>query len=84
MDATPTQPTTTQAESDTRSQAQKESDARALADKVLFEKKAIEQIHENESYNKPMMRVVAYDETDQQTPKADPKRAARLKKLYGF
>jgi len=83
MDTTQPPATVPQYESDTRTQAQKESDARALADKVDFEKKVMEQIHE-ERYNKPMMRVVAYDETDQKEPKADPKRAARLKKLYGF
>jgi len=84
MDTTQTQPTTQQTGTDTRTQAQKESDARSLADKVLFEKEAIERVLKEERYNKPMMRVVAHDETDERDPKADPKKVARLKKLYGF
>ena len=73
-----------QTESDTRTQAQKESDARIAAEKVMYEKEAIEKVLKEEKYNKPMMRVVAHDETDERDPKADPKKVARLKKLYGF
>ena len=73
-----------QTESDTRTQAQKESDARALAEKILFEKEEIERMYQEEQSSKPMMRVVAHDETDERDPKADPKKVARLKKLYGF
>ena len=64
-------------ESDSRTEAQKESDARALAEKVLF-------LRKEEESMKPMMRVVAYDETDEPDPKANAARVARLKKLYGF
>lgn len=62
-----------------RTDAQKESDARALAEKVLFLQKEVE-----EEWAKPMMRVVAHDETDQKDPKANAARVSRLKKLYGF
>lgn len=84
MNTTQTQPTTTQTESDNRTQAQKESDARALADKIQFEKVAIERMLKEEQSAKPMMRVVAHDETNERDSKADPKKVARLKKLYGF
>lgn len=64
-------------ESDARTNAQKESDARTIAEKVLF-------LQKEEERAKPMMRVVAYDETDQKEPKSNPAKVARLKKLYGF
>lgn len=68
---------TTAPEKDVRTQAQKESDARALAEKVLFSRK-------EEEKAKPMMRIVAHDEDEKRDPKANPARIARLKKLYGF
>lgn len=64
-------------ERDLRTEAQKESDARITAEKALF-------VRMEEEKHKPMMRVVAHDESGEKDPKANAVRVARLKKIYGF
>ena len=73
MDTTPRTPAEKATADDKASLSEKESQARALAEKILFEERA-----------KPMMRISPCDEDDGKAPKANPAKVKALKKLYGF